>query len=268
MGCEMDGNKAERLFAGWDEVLIWSCLQGYLGKMSVDNEENPAAAVIDAGDFCFFAGTPNSTLFDNIHGSKLLIPRDKPWETLIEGHYGGRVKRFLRYAIKKEPDVFNRERLHAFVEGLGAEYEVRLFDRDIFALARSEAWSFDLCAQFEDWAEYENKGAVGAAILHGGRLVAGAGTYAVYRGGIEIEIDTRRDYRRRGLATVCGARLILECLDRGLYPSWDAHDLRSVALAEKLGYHLDKAYTAYALSGELEGSEKAYFNTNHVQGHI
>jgi len=39
--------------------------------------------------------------------------------------------------------------------------------------------------------------------------------------------------------------LILECLSWGLYPSWDAHDMRSVALAEKLGYHLDKEYTAY-----------------------
>ena len=29
--------------------------------------------------------------------------------------------------------------------------------------------------------------------------------------------------RNRGLASACGAALILECLERGLYPSWDAH---------------------------------------------
>ncbi len=43
------------------------------------------------------------------------------------------------------------------------------------------------------------------------------------------------------------AKLILECMDRGLYPSWDAHDMRSVALAEKLGYHLDKEYVTYII---------------------
>lgn len=69
--------------------------------------------------------------------------------------------------------------------------------------------------------------------------------YTIYPGGIEIEIDTKPDYRGRGLATACGAALILECLRRGLYPSWDAHDLRSVALAEKLGYHRDHPYPVY-----------------------
>ncbi len=66
--------------------------------------------------------------------------------------------------------------------------------------------------------------------------MAGASSYSVYHGGIEIQIATQKAYRRRGLATACGAKLILLCLERGLNPSWDAHDLRSVALAEKLGY--------------------------------
>ena len=60
-------------------------------------------------------------------------------------------------------------------------------------------------------------------------------------------IDTRPDLRRRGLALSCGARLILTCLDQGLLPSWDAHDRRSAALAEKLGYRLDRPYPAYLL---------------------
>ena len=55
------------------------------------------------------------------------------------------------------------------------------------------------------------------------------------------------DLRRRGLALSCGARLILTCLDQGLLPSWDAHDRRSAALAEKLGYRLDRPYPAYLL---------------------
>lgn len=71
--------------------------------------------------------------------------------------------------------------------------------------------------------------------------------YSSYRGGIEVEIDTREDHRRKGLAYICGAGLILECVSRGLYPSWDAQNLWSVALAEKLGYHFDHAYTAYEI---------------------
>ena len=58
-------------------------------------------------------------------------------------------------------------------------------------------------------------------------------------------MDTREDERRKGLAMACCASLILACLDRKLYPSWDAHNKGSLALAEKLGYHFDKEYPTY-----------------------
>ena len=102
---------------------------------------------------------------------------------------------------------------------------------------------------FPNYAAFKSRGR-GAAVLVQGQLVAGASSYSVYHGGIEIEIDTKPEFRRKGLATACGARLILECLARGLYPSWDAHDLRSVMLAEKLGYHRDKPYPVYFLKNK------------------
>ncbi|MGN1373208.1 MAG: GNAT family N-acetyltransferase [Candidatus Coproplasma sp.] len=41
------------------------------------------------------------------------------------------------------------------------------------------------------------------------------------------------------------AALIEECLKEGPYPSWDAQNMNSVRLAEKLGYEFDREYTAY-----------------------
>ena len=57
-------------------------------------------------------------------------------------------------------------------------------------------------------------------------------------------MDTREDHRRKGLALCCAAQLILSCLEKGKYPSWDAANRASVALAEKLGYHFDREYPA------------------------
>ncbi|MDD7444180.1 MAG: GNAT family N-acetyltransferase, partial [Clostridiales bacterium] len=88
---------------------------------------------------------------------------------------------------------------------------------------------------------------IGCAVLFGDTVVSGASSYSYYSGGIEIEIDTRADFRRRGLALACGARLILECLDRGLYPSWDAQNLGSLSLAKKLGYEFSHEYPAYEI---------------------
>ena len=89
---------------------------------------------------------------------------------------------------------------------------------------------------------------LGVAVFYQGELVAGASSYSVYDKGIEIEIDTREDHRRKGLAYACGAKLILECLDRDLYPSWDAQNPWSLALAEKLGYHFSHEYVAYEVT--------------------
>lgn len=81
-----------------------------------------------------------------------------------------------------------------------------------------------------------------------GRLVAGAASYSRYRGGIEVEVDTHPACRGQGLATAASAALLLACLDRGLYPSWDAHTRQSLALAEKLGYRYSHAYPAYEVA--------------------
>ncbi|AMJ41254.1 GNAT family N-acetyltransferase [Anaerotignum propionicum] len=243
----MSVEKAATLFDGWNEAMIWSCLQGHMGNMITDNSAKPTSALIDVGDICFFAGKPDSDLFQSIVGFKLLVPKDKDWETQIESYYGKRARKFLRYAIKKEPNVFDRGKLIEYIKALDHCYEVKLFNEEIFQMARSEAWSVDLCSQFKDYTDYQKR-AIGVAILHKGKLVSGASPYAVYNGGIEIEIDTKPEYRQKGLATVCGAKLILECLERKLYPSWDAHDMRSVSLAEKLGYHLDHSYVTYELS--------------------
>ena len=87
-------------------------------------------------------------------------------------------------------------------------------------------------------------------ILKSGRIAAGASSYTRYNEGIEIEVDTTEEERRKGLATIASAALILRCLDEGLYPSWDAQNMNSLRLAEKLGYEFDHEYTAYEVSRE------------------
>lgn len=234
------------LFEGWNETLIWSCLQGYMGYAYADNRENPVSAQIIIGDFCFFAGIPNLELTANIPSgcrsdSILMIPGSEGWTELITKAYPFNSEKTLRYAIKKEPDIFDREKLQSNINKLPPEFTLKMIDETLYTLAKSESWSCDLCSQFPSYKAYKANG-IGVMALFGNLPVSGASSYTVYDRGIEIEIDTKVDFRRKGLALACASKLILECLDRDLYPSWDAVDLRSVALAEKLGYHMDKEY--------------------------
>lgn len=240
------------IFDGWSETPIWSCLQGYMGNAWVDDIQNPKSAQVITGDFCFFAGVPNIELVQNVpeyfpSQCILMIPQNDEWGNLIEQVYKYKCHKFMRYAIKKEPDTFDIEKLHAYINWLPSEYSIRKIDERIYNQVKTDEWSKDLCSQFSTYNDYEIYG-IGFVVLHNDKVVCGASSYTVYNKGIEIEIDTEEEYRRKGLALACGSKLILECLDRGLYPSWDAANRESVALAEKLGYHFEKEYVTYSVT--------------------
>lgn len=241
------------LFGDWQESLIWSCLQGVMGEIYVDDVRTPASAMAILGDFCYFAGKPQRELVLYKPEScqrdfMIMVPQSDAWGAMIEACYPQKAKRVTRYAIKKEPDVFDREKLRQAAEGLSPEYSWKLIDEEVYRWCKSESWCRDWTGQYPDYETYRKNG-LGVVILRDGVPVSGASSYSHYRGGIEIEIDTHEAYRRRGLAYACAARLILECLERGLYPSWDAQNPWSVALAKKLGYHFDREYTAYEIWG-------------------
>lgn len=259
MICELkQTEKAASLFEGWQEALIWSCMQGTMGKIYVNSSENPVSAMAVLGDFCFLAGNPDQelVLFDPGQDGQgklscfIMVPQNDKWAGLIEECYGKKAHRVVRYAIKKEPDIFDREKLQKIVDELPEGYVLQMIDEKLFRHCREIDWCRDWVSQYEDYPQYREYG-LGAVILKNGEPVSGASSYAGYRGGIEIEIDTREDCRRKGLASICGARLILECLERGWYPSWDAQNKWSVALAEKLGYHFDCEYTAYVIERSI-----------------
>ena len=248
-----DTNNVSSLFDKWDETLIWSCLQGQMGKIYADDLYAPTAAMAMIGDFAFFAGKPGIELVSYkpawcTRNFMIMVPQNKFWENAILDYYGERATVISRYAIKKEPDVFDKEKLEKAVASLPKQYTLSMIDERLYQMCRAEAWSADLVSQFPDYDNYRKFG-IGTVICKEDVIISGASSYSRYREGIEIEIDTREEYRRKGLAYICGAKLILECLKQNLYPSWDAHNKGSAALAEKLGYHYSHTYTAIEIHG-------------------
>lgn len=263
------------LFRGWEETMIYACLQGIMGKLyssglpcapepacspepacapePLCSTEPPVSAMAVLGDFTFFAGQVSRELiaFKPEGCTKdfmIMVGQNKDWQNAIVEYYGPKARVVSRYAFKKEPEAFDRKALEAAAASLPPGLSMDLIDEPLYHLCRSRTWSLDLVSQFHDYEEYRRLG-LGVVIRKGGEIVSGASSYSRYRDGIEIEIDTREDHRRQGLAYICGARLILECLNRGLYPSWDAQNPGSAALAGKLGYHFSHTYTAVEITG-------------------
>ncbi|MBR5009473.1 MAG: GNAT family N-acetyltransferase [Clostridia bacterium] len=248
MICELnDTSKAARLFDGWEETLITSCLQQVMGRIFVTDTEHPGSALAFVGCFGFFAGEPDRELAGyRPEGFAILTPQNDAWAKLIEEAWPD-AKKATRYAIKKDT-VFDKaklKKLAAVPEG----YELRRIDAGIYDLCLQDPVTYDFVSCFGNKQRYLELGR-GMVILKGGKIVSGASSYTRYREGIEIEVDTVPEERGKGLATAVCAALILGCLEEGLYPSWDAQNLTSVHMAQKLGYEFSHEYTVYEVSSE------------------
>lgn len=266
-----DTKQVEALFRNTTDTVILSCLQKVMGEVYATEDLKSAMAIL--GDFSFFVGVPSEELLffgvklysrnggldstDHVqikerHGMDhlVMVPENEDWEKQIEQSLGTRAKRIVRYAIKKEGlQVFDRENLQKVVERLWDDpryerYEIRMIDRALYERIQGIDWCREWVENYPSYELFESC-ALGAVILKDGQPVAGASSYSSYLQGIEITIRTKEEYQRQGLAYICAAKLILECIQRGLYPSWDAANTKSVALSEKLGYHFDKEYAAY-----------------------
>ena len=243
-----DISKVAHLFEGWQETLIYSCLQKVMGKIFVTDPEAPRAAMAYVGCFAFYAGAPDKELVGNKpDGFVIMVPRNKAWEDCIEECFP-KAKKVTRYAIKKDTQ-FDKDLLRNMIMKLPDGYELKEIDERIYDMCLPDPVTRDFVSSFESKERYLEIGR-GMVILKSGRIVAGASSYTRYKEGIEIEVDTVEQERRKGLATIASAALVLRCLDEGLYPSWDAQNMNSVHLAEKLGYEFDHEYTAYEVSGE------------------
>lgn len=238
-----DTDKVKEIYAGWQETLIYSCLQNVMGQIFVTDLEKPKSALAFVGCFGFYGGEPDKELVTGRpEGLQIMVPQNETWGRLIE-ECCPLAKPVVRYAIKKDTK-FDTKYLEGLVSRLPEGYELSKITSEIYDKCLLNAATADFVSSFENKEHFLQMGR-GTVILKNGEVVSGASSYTRYLEGIEIEVDTIESERRNHLATAACAALILNCLEEGLYPSWDAQNLNSVHLAEKLGYEFDHEYRAY-----------------------
>lgn len=230
--------KLAPLFPGRD-TLIAACLQGHMGRALADHPTQPQAAALQVGDFLFLGGKP-AMKYPLVRalwqpGCTWIVTAEPAWLPILEAQ-AGCLEAALRWRVAL-PEAFDQDRLKGFAQGVA----LRFIDGPLYDQCLAQPWSRDFVSLFDDREDFLRRG-LGVVAVEKGELVSGASSYAVYDGGLEIEVDTREDHRRRGLARACCARLILTCLERGLTPTWDAHSPASCALAESLGYRVIGPY--------------------------
>ena len=242
-----DYHKVEKLFGNWP-FPNWPSVMNQKVKIYVDNLDSPQSVVGFLGRWVYCAGKPNKALITRKENDWFgLFPQNKKWEKLIKECYPEAI-RDTRFAIDHDAS-FDREKLEKLVNSLPEGYELKLIDSKVYDLIKKS--KDDDIIELIDW--FHNKKqfmelGLGYAVIKDNEVVGGASTAYRFPKAIDIEVDVSKKHRHKGLASAASAKLILDCLDRGWKPTWDAANMKSVHLSEKLGYTFTHKYHCFWIS--------------------
>ncbi|MBR6917738.1 MAG: GNAT family N-acetyltransferase [Clostridia bacterium] len=251
-----DNNQIEHITKDWDNNFVKICLEGRIGEIYAPAEKHPESVMFRVNEIILFGGTPDRELASyypetyKTHFALMSAKGDSPeWYSLIEEVYGDKATRITRYATEIDSiDLFDKEYLSSVAADLPDGYETVPIDEKLYYACQVDPDFSDFVAQYPTYEDFKEHG-IGFICLYNGEPASGISSFADYEGTIELELATKPAHRRRGLAAAVSARIVLECISRGLYPSWDAANISSLNLAYKFGYHLDHEYTAYEIEG-------------------
>jgi len=232
----------------FDRVLIDSVLEGNFGRAYALFQNNQIqAARLDSGAFTIFAGNTNAEGIDELLRIKpifIVTPQNQAWDLKLSLYFEKRAIKipFTRF----DSSQLDPEHLQSIVDGLCDSYQLKALDNDRAKKALSDLENEYLFENFHSISDFLDRG-IGFCILDGEKVIGAATSMAISKKAIDIEIQTHKDYRRQGLASVVGSQLLLTSLDKGLDPIWLAANLESEKLATKLGYKKIDTYESICI---------------------
>ena len=226
-----------------------SFFDGIFGHAYINNK----SSAIIVFDFVELIGPFDEEIYTKIieiKESHIVIPPDE-WVKEIRNRFTGTYSEYIRKAFKplvcNEPNIIEVGNRTKSIYINGRRISIRPITRQIAEELLKEEWSKDIVINTMVNKEIINSGYGFVAYLDK-KIVGGIGCYTLYKDGIEIEIDTHIDYRRKGVATELSKQMILECKKRSMKCYWDAMNTESALLAEKLGFKKINNYLCLQLN--------------------
>lgn len=237
-------------FAWCRDSMLISFFEGITGEGFAQRERDPAWAAVRTGDFCFCAGRPEEIaelaeyIDREMSAEAVVIPESEEWFDALQ-ECGLALRRVTRYHTRLPESGLDERVLREISEGVKLRDGVRIVragEREYEDLQACE-WEGSFVSNFHNLEDFLQNG-FACCIYVGDELASAASTFGCYSAGWELQIATAPKFRRQGFAAAAAAGFLLECMRRGKRPHWDAANLTSVRIAQKLGFEYDGEYFA------------------------
>lgn len=197
--------------------------------------------------FVFLDGEPDpeaAAALDAQYRARPWVCLTGPWEDYIRTRYP-HAKIYRRSMMKPARRFLIPER-----RPLPAGYRLSAMDEAAF-----DRHPFSHGANYASYAAFRAEGA-GAVVWRDGDIVASASSFLSMDGEVELDMSTKEEHRGKGLACACAARMLQDCMERGIVVHWDAQNDISRHLAAKFGFELETVYPVYYQPEKKESAEE------------
>ncbi|MCG3215818.1 MAG: GNAT family N-acetyltransferase [Candidatus Heimdallarchaeota archaeon] len=245
--------KYKELFGKHKSVSIFNyAFSNQLGKLEVDNFDEPKYAKFSFTNFMFFAGKADENIAEKILQTFppqiAIVVEDKDWYLLIETYFSFKeeIKFSQQNRIKFSSDSLTLEHLLSLKKPLPEGFHLKRITKSIKENIPSSS-NYHIKLFFGSDENFLEKG-MGFCVLDGDKPICIASSFIpIFENKLEIQIDTLDDpkYRRKGFATAACVALLEYCLENKITPDWDAQNEASVGLAKKLGYTEKEKWKLY-----------------------
>ena len=212
-------------------LIYRAALQGTYGQRTEFNQSSITDAL-----FVYLDGEPEDESIarvDTHFRNRPLVCLTKAWEEQIRARYPDAAI-YPRTVMKPVCSFILPEHIE-IPEGY------RLEDMDQAAF---EQHPFSHGENYPGWEAFRAEGS-GAVVWYGDEIAAAASSFLSLDGEVELDVSTKEAHREKGLAKACIARMLKDCMDRGITVHWDAQNEVSRHLAEKFGFEAETKYSVY-----------------------
>lgn len=229
-------------------AVIFPALDQGRGTVWTNSIEAPTVARLQLAIINAVAGDSTSPdaeeIIRMIEPMQIVFGPDDGWTQIIKNQWGERLG--IQQRAWFSPESLDLDHLRHLRDQLPEGYKLERMDLE--TIKRVDKRKAMHIPTFFGSSEDFYKMGIAYCIKYEDKVISIASTFTPFTDMFEIQVDTSdTDHRRKGLATVVSAALMVHALENGMAPHWDAANEASIHLALKLGYTNPDHWDAYYL---------------------